>query len=118
MNILEKIYDTIAADGTDTYFPGQHEGDCVNPYVVVKASGVMEIYGISSERPGYDIMLYVPKNQYSKMEELKAETKEKLKKLFPLISYAGVETGSYYDESCKGHMVSIQYQGIRKVKKW
>lgn len=118
MNILEKIYDTISVDGTETYFPGQHKGDCTDPYVVVKSSGSMEEIDVSSERPIYDILLYVPKNQYSKIEGFRAETKQKLKRLFPLISYTGSETESYYDESVKGHMISLQYQGIRKIKHW
>lgn len=115
MDTLKKIYDAIAVDGTEVYFAGQHEGDCTSPYVVIKSAGVAQVYGISSERPLYDILLYVPKNQYTKLEGLRAETKGKLKKLFPLVSYAGVETESYFDESNKAHMISLQYQGIRKL---
>lgn len=115
MNILEKIYDILAESGTETYFAGQHEGDCISPYVVIKTAGVMQVYGVSSEHPLYDILIYVPKNQYSKLEGMREETKKKLKKLFPLVSYAGVETESHFDESNNAHMISIQYQGIRKL---
>lgn len=116
MNVLRSIYDVLKKNDIDVYFPGQHNGECVKEYVVVKSAGVNDEIIVSSERPLYDIMLYVPENKYSSLESSLQKVKQNLKELYPLISYTGVQTESYYDESVKGHMISVQYQGIRKLE--
>ncbi len=118
MNLIKEIEKVLKRDGTEVYMPGQKKGECINEYIVVKKSGAMQEYIVSSERPMYDIMCYVPGNNYSRLESFVFETKQKLKELFPIISYAGNETESYYDESVKAHMISFMYQGIRKIENW
>lgn len=114
MEILKQIYNALKADGTDVYFPAQHKGECLKEYIVIKADGVAPTT-VSSERPIYTIMLYVPDNKYTRLESFMLETKEKMKSVYPLVSYAGNETPSFYDDEVKGHMISFQYQGIRKI---
>lgn len=114
--VLQQIYDTLSEDGTSVYFPGQHKGECVAKYIVIKMSGVSPVLGISSERPIYDIMLYVPLNKYSQLETWAMEVKQKLKKLYPMIMYAGNETPDYVDDNVKAVMKNFQYYGIRKIE--
>lgn len=116
MSVIQKIYDSLKEQGFDAYFPGQKKGECTRKYVVVKDDGGVEVVGISSERPIYTIMCYVPENKYSLMGTYKLEVKEAMRKLYPMVMYAGNETPSYYDSNVKGHMVSFQYYGIRKIK--
>ena len=44
--MYEAIRKTLAAAGIDAYAPGQHKGDCVSPYVVIKDDGQSEIVGM------------------------------------------------------------------------
>lgn len=112
--IIKQIYDVLS-HRFDTYFPGQHKGECKNPYVVIKQSGVVSTT-VSSERPLYTIMCYVPANRYADMENMIYDAKQEMKKIFPLVMYTGNETESYYDDSVNGHMVSFQYLGCRKIE--
>lgn len=116
MSILTQIRDCLEEDGTDVYFPSQHKGNCIKEYVVVKEDGATTVYGVSSERPIYTIMCYVPENNYSRLEPFVLEIKKKMKQIFPLVMYLGNETSSYYDEEIRGHMISFQYQGCRKIE--
>ena len=60
--------------------------------------------------------VYVPENEYTKLETNVFAIKQELKKLYPRIMYAGNETESFYDEQIKAHMISFQYYGIRKLE--
>lgn len=115
-SIIEQIRDAIAVDGTEVYYPSQHKGECLKEYVVVKSEGTYEQQTVSSERPLYTIMLYVPVNRYGRIESFMFETKQKMKQVFPLVMYAGNETASFYDKDKNAHMVSFQYQGCRKIE--
>lgn len=115
MSILTEIRDTLSEDGTDVYFPEQHKGECIKEYIVVKGSGTVSLT-VSSEFALYTIILYVPKNKYSRLEDFKMETKQKMKQLYPKLMYIGNETETFYDDSVKGHMTSFQYQNCRKIE--
>lgn len=116
MSIQKQIVDVLRKDGSKVYFPEQHEGECLNNYLVVKSEGVVPLLGTSSERPIYTVMCYVPKNRYSDLEDLVFKTKQKMKELYPMLMYTGNESPSIYDEDLKAHMVSFQYQGCRRIK--
>lgn len=118
MNLLNKTRDILEKHNVDVYYPGQHKGECLKPYVVIKQSGSIDATDVSSEWIIYDIMCYIPKNNYSMIEEYVFKVKQYMKEMFPLLFYAGNQTESYYDESVKGHMVSFQYQNIRRKTNW
>lgn len=115
VNYLQEIYDFLKKEGYDVYFSGQHKGNCISPYVVIKYDGAIESYIVSSDRPIYTLLCYVPYNMYSSMVQYVYDIKEKMRDLYPAIQYAGNETGSIYDEDIKGYMVSFMYQGVRKI---
>lgn len=116
--IIKQIKDTLSSDGTETYFPGQKKGECINKYIVIKMDGSAQEVTVSSERPLYTIMCYVPENNYSMLESFVYETKNKMKHLFPMLMYIGNETPSFYDNNIKAHMISFQYIGCRKLNNW
>uniref|UniRef100_A0AAU8AYR1 Tail completion protein n=1 Tax=Dulem virus 36 TaxID=3145754 RepID=A0AAU8AYR1_9CAUD len=116
--ILKQIYDVLKQNGFDVYFPSQHKGECLSEYVVIKYAGTVNELNVSSERPIYDFLCYVPLDRYSILEQYIYDIKEVLKQLYPLIGYLGNEITSYYDEDVRAHMVSFQYQGIRKIYNW
>lgn len=118
-SVLKTIRDTLEKDGTtDVFFPSQHKGECLKEYIVIKKDGTIEETTVSSERPIYTLLCYVPQDEYSRLETLVAETKQKMKEVFPLVMYIGNETPSFYDDDVKGHMISFQYQGCRKIENW
>lgn len=119
--VLKQMYDCLKQNNINVYFAGQHEGECAEKYTVIKKGGATTEYNVSAERPLYTIMCYVPKHNYSDIEEYVFEIKKHMKELYPLVMYTGNETDSFYDENVKGHMVSFQYQGCRKIEssnKW
>ena len=116
--VSKQIYDLLKQNNFDVYFPSQHKGECISKYVVIKHDGAYQPLTVSSERPIYTIMCYVPEQSYSELESFVLEVKRTMKDIFPLVMYAGNETPSYYDDSVKGHMISFQYYGARKIKNW
>lgn len=117
-SVLKQIYDVLKEQGINVYFPGQHKGECKNRYTVVKMEGAVQSLTVSSERPIYTLMCYVPCNKYSELEEYVNELKTKMKKIFPVVMYVGNETPSYYDEGVNAYMISFQYQNCRKIENW
>lgn len=115
-SVLKKVYDHIKQNGYDVYFPGQKKGECKSKYIVLKMDGGTVLDGVSSERPIYTILCYVPENQYSLLHEFVLEVKSMMRGVYPMLMYAGNETSSYFDDSVKAHMISFQYQGIRKIE--
>lgn len=118
MSILKQTYDLLKQNGYDVYFPAQHKGECEKEYIVIKLEDAPEELNVSSERPIYTIMCYVPERNYSLLETMIYDVKQVLKRMFPTLMYAGNQTPSFYDEKTKSHMISFQYQGIRKINNW
>lgn len=116
--VSKQIYDLLKQNNFDVYFPSQHKGECISKYAVIKHDGAYQPLTVSSERPIYTIMCYVPEQSYSELESFVLEIKRTMKNIFPLVMYLGNETPSYYDDSVKGHMISFQYYGARKIKNW
>lgn len=110
----EKIFKKLKEKGVEVYSPSTKSGECTKPYVVVKISGLNSHAVISSNLEYYDVMCYVPKDQYSTLEGYKSKVKKVLKELYPMVKEASSETPSYYDDTYKAHMVSIMYVSYKK----
>ena len=109
------IYKTLKSAGFDVYSPAQHEGECITPYIVIAVSSVAAIGNFSSTQNLYDLMLYIPRDSYSMLEDYTESVKQAMKSLEPGIKPVNYQTPPYYDDSVKGHMVSIQYRNNRKL---
>lgn len=110
------IYDLLKSKGFDVYSPAQHEGECISRYIVVKVgTSQAESNGFSTNQKQYDIMMYVPKDEYSTLEGFVEEVEEAMKDLYPMLKPMRYESGSFYDDTVKGHMVSVQYYNYRKL---
>ena len=114
---IQDIYMHLKNKGFDVYFPAQHQGECISPYVVVKGDSDVQFQRFSTTSHYYDLLCYVPKDNYSTLypfvDSVKAAMKELETKI--MIRPAYYDTSSYYDEAIKGHMVSIQYINYRKL---
>lgn len=114
-NRWRDICDHLKSKGFDVYAPAQHKGECTTRYVVIKALQALRVSSFSSISQVYDVMLYVPQAEYSRLEEFVGELESAMTELEPMVMPMHYRTPSFYDESVKGHMVSIQYRNSRKI---
>lgn len=111
----QDLYSFLVSKGYDVYAPGQKEGECLSKYIVVKYAGSVKADMISSRRDLYDLMLYVPKANYSQLEFFVQQVISDMKEIEPLfISYDNQQDTSYFDDSVKAHFVSIVYMNYKK----
>lgn len=111
----QDIFNHLASDGFDVYSPGAKSGECVSEYIVVKNDGSARHSSFSTDIDFYAVMCYVPKTKYSSLEPLVQRIKRSMKGLEPMITPYGSQTPSYYDDSVKAHMISIEYVNHKKV---
>lgn len=111
----QDIYKHLENNGFDVYWPGQKVGECTSPYVVVKNDGGYRHVNFSSNRDMYSVQCYVPKLQYSKLEPMIVKVKQVMKELYPMIIDYGQQTPSFYDDTCKAHYVSIEFENYKKL---
>lgn len=109
------IYKHLLNNGVEVYSPSQKTGECTAPYTVIKDAGTTQYNGFSSTQTLYDVMCYVPKDRFTELEKYVAQVKKLMQQLKPMIMPTYFETASFYDDSVKAHMISIQYRNMRKV---
>lgn len=110
----QDIYEHLTEKGFDVYSPGQHQGECLSPYVVVKDMGGSRLGNFTSMKNLYDIMCYVPQDAFSTLEPFVLEVKKAMLGLYPMIRPAHYETPSFYDDTNRSHMISVQYINYKK----
>ena len=115
MSRWQDIYKHLKNEGFDVYSPGQHQGECTSPYVVVKDMGTTKFGEFSSTKTLYDIMCYVPRDHFSQLEPFVYALETSMIKMRPMICPAYYKTPSFYDDTVKGHMISVQYINYRKI---
>lgn len=115
-SVWKEIYRELKASGIDVYSPGQYEGECKAPYVVLSNSGSSLTTNYSTRTVYYSVMCYVPLNSYSMLEPYVEEVKEVMKGLFPMIRPDGIETPATLDEELQAHMISVEYMNYRKLE--
>ena len=102
--------------GFDVYTPGMHNGECKKPYIVVLNAGTDEIYGISSTQTIYEILLYVPVNNRTYLDEFADNVKNVMRRdLWPMILPVNSELADYVDDEKKAHMRVLQYKNYRQI---
>lgn len=101
--------------GFDIYSPGIKTGECTSEYLVVKNDGSSKHSSFSTDIDLYAVMCYVPKDKYSSLEPLVQRVKNSMKGLEPMIKPYGSQTPSFYDDSIKAHMISIEYKNYKKL---
>lgn len=111
----QDLYLFLTSKGYDVYTPGQKEGECLSKYIVVKYAGSVKADMISSRRDLYDLILYVPKANYSQLEPFVQQVISVMKEIEPLfMPYDNQQDTSYFDDSVKAHFVSIVYMNYKK----
>lgn len=113
--IWENIFNHLKEEGFEVYSPGIKVGECTSEYIVVMNDGSSRHTEFSTDVDLYAIMCYVPKQQYSKLEKLVQRVKKSMKKLSPMVKPYGSQTPSFYDDTTKSHMISIEYKNYKKI---
>lgn len=111
----QDIFEHLTTSGFSVYSPGIKVGECTEKYIVVKNDGSTQLASFSTDEDFYSVMCYVPKQAYSELEPLVQSVKRSMKELEPMIIPYGSQTPSYYDDSIKAHMVSIEYKNYKKM---
>ena len=112
---IQDTYLHLKEQGFEVYFPAQKVGECLSPYVVVKDATTSKYLEYSSTVTYYDLMCYTPKDHFSELEPFVESVKVAMKGLVPMIKPTYSQTQSYYDDSVKAHMISVQYKNYRKI---
>lgn len=115
MSTWQRIYSHLKNKGFDVYSPGQHQGECTSPYVVLKDAGSSKFDSFSSSKNLYDLMCYVPKEVFSTLEPFVDSVETAMKEMYPEVIPLHFRTPSYLDDSVKAHMISTQYQNNKKL---
>lgn len=111
---LKDIYKNLKDDKIDVYLTGQHIGDCIKPYVVVKKGAVTKMAGYSTLINYFDLLCYVPKNQQTKIDEYIKAIRKSMLKISPMIKFNTTTSEPYFDESVQGFMVDLEYINYSK----
>ena len=111
----QDIFLHLQSAGFDVYPPAVKAGECQAEYIVVKNDGSSRHVGASTDDDFYAVMCYVPKQAYSSLEPFIQRVKRAMKELEPMILPYGSQTPSYYDDSVKAHMISIEYKNYKKI---
>jgi len=112
----QTVYTKLKNKGLNPYAPGQHEGECLERYCVVKESSQVPYF--SSNRTGYrllDIILFVPIASYIQVKPYTDEIKTALKELY-FLRKTGNETPIITDDEVKAYTTSVEYQIIKKLE--
>lgn len=110
---LKDIYDCLKKAGIPVYFPTQKTGECVAPYVVVRDAGTVQYQQFSTVLTTYELLCYVPKNQYSQLEIFARQVKQAANALWPMIVSTRYQTPPFFDETVDAHMTAIQYRNAK-----
>lgn len=108
------IFEHLTDNGFHTYSIGQYEGECKEPYLVLRSNGVQRQRSI--EAPEYEVLLYYPMDHYSEFEGYIADVKEAMNGLYPGVKLVDDEQPHYPDDDKKAYMTSLIYRNSRVSK--
>lgn len=112
--VYDKVYDHIKNSGVDVFVPGVHEGDCETPYCVLRDFGASQLDNFSTQQVIY--ILYCYTKNYSDLYDFVEKCKGIMDGIAPLVLPTGQETPSFFDDTNKAYMVSVQYRFNRRCK--
>lgn len=112
-----KIYDTLKEDGLNPYPVGVHEGRATKPYVVVReAETIPHLYSPRLAKQVIELIVFVPVEQYAKMETQRLKVKKSMEKL-DFLRRTGFESVNTTDPDRYGTSSIIEYEIIKRSDK-
>ena len=107
------IYEHLKESGYDVYSMGQHKGLATAPYIVLKSLGATPVNSASDRQ--YELLLYMPEDRYSTMEDFCESVKMTMEQIRPQVVMYEDETEHYLDPDKKAYMTSLVYRSPRLV---
>ena len=111
---LKDIYKTLKQNDIDVFFVGQHKGDCIEPYVVVKSGITTKHATVSALIHYFDILCYVPQNNPSELIEFISRVQKVMLQLSPMVKFNTTIQDSYFDDSVNGWLADLEYVNYSK----
>lgn len=117
-SVWQIVADILQKYGSLPVFPpATHKGVCKEPYIVLKEDGAGNVIGCSSMYRYFRIMIYVPRNEYSKLDQYEAEVREVLSdNVFPLLLPFGNHESDYFDDNYDAHLRQMVYRNVYRDK--
>lgn len=112
----KNIFDKLKKKGLNPYAPGQHRGECKEPYCVVKEGN--QIPSIQSNKLGQrkiEIIVFVPIASYISLDPYMKQIRIALKELSNLRK-TGFETPAVTDDDKRAYTTSIEYVIQKKLE--
>lgn len=110
MDIREEMYQALADAKIDVYLPGQYQGACKAPYVVLSDGGVISM-GKSTGRRSFWVTGYAPVSRPMALKPLLAQVRSALAPLkTPRTS--GEISPEDYDEESQAVFAAIEYTAL------
>lgn len=101
------IFDHLKQGGFCVYAPGQHQGICLESYLVLLNNGTGIDYSLECRE--YEILVYCPYEEYSEFETFMNRVKNHMNQLFPAVILIDGEQPHYPDDDLKAYMTSLIY---------
>lgn len=99
------------------YPPATKKDKCTEPYIVLKNDGENELSGTTSTQQYWSVMIYMPYEMYSFLEEYVDKVVDYINaNLYPQFRPTGYKSSPFYDDTVKAYMVSVQYISYKKNK--
>lgn len=114
--MVQDIYTHLKNKNLNPYFPGQHRGECEEPFVIVMEGTQMP--SIQSNRIGQQVMdfiIFVPVNSYIAVKPYAEDVRTALKDL-KYLRKTGTETPIITDDEKKAYTTSIEYIVQKKLE--
>lgn len=116
--VWERVFLCLKSKGVDVYSPGQHQGKCTTPYVVIKDTGTIGFQG--SNKIGsqiIDVIIYCPVSNYSNTEPYRSQIQEFLGALKNYIRSTGNITPIVIDDTVSGYTQTVEYQTFQNLRR-
>lgn len=79
--MFKKLYLHLKNNGFNVYSIGQHEGVCIDPYIVISETGDSDIVGKNLMNKNVELLVYYPLGKYSEINNYIEKIKNTMKEL-------------------------------------
>lgn len=101
----------------DVFPPAMHKGECTTPYIVLAEDGQSNIVGYTAMYRYFRVMIYVPRDEYSKLDAYESEVRKVMQEnVFPLLLPVGTAESDYYDANYDAHLRALLYRNVYRDK--
>lgn len=108
----KRAYEALKSCGIAVFSPGQKQGKCVSPYVVLYDGGQAAGRTDRTAHAYLTAAVYVPAGQYSSLDTMKRQVASALR--LGTITRTGEETAVTLDEDVNAIVLRMQFGAIKR----